>query len=373
MKKVVLINQSTGYLMIDIVNAYRDKYDKVALIAGSVKVSERELDDAVAIDKIIAYDRSSSIKRFLTWVIGTIQIFFKLLLKYRGYEVVYVTNPPMSYLLSTIINRPFSVIVYDIYPDALKNIGIKEKNIFYKFWVKHNKKCLKKAKCVFTLSEGMGKQLEQYVEHSKIKIIPNWPASEKFKKVPKDKNPFIKEHGLEGKFIVLYSGNIGYTHNVEYLIEVANVLKHENDISFLIIGEGKKKKYLEDKVKEYGLSNCMFMTWQAPEVLPYSLGAADIGVITLNDETAKVSVPSKTYNLLSAGTPLLCITPESSELEILVRQYVNGKCFDKKDVRNMAEYVTQMRNDVEMQKKMSDNSLMASKNFTKSNAKEYVI
>ena len=98
MKKVVLINQSTGYLMIDIVNAYADEYDKVSLIAGSVKVMERPLKDMVVVDKIIAYNRKSSIKRLFTWCWGTLQVFFKLLFNYKGYEVVYVTNPPMCYL-----------------------------------------------------------------------------------------------------------------------------------------------------------------------------------------------------------------------------------------------------------------------------------
>ena len=131
MKKVVLINQSTGYLMVDIVNAYASKYDRVSLMAGSIKVTERSLKDEVEVDKIIAYNRDSSLKRIFTWCWGTIQIFFKLLFNYRGYEIVYVTNPPMCYLLPLLLRHPFSVIVYDIYPDALRNIGIKESNFLY--------------------------------------------------------------------------------------------------------------------------------------------------------------------------------------------------------------------------------------------------
>ena len=67
MKKVVLINQSTGYLMIDIVNAYAEEYDEVVLLAGSVKVTERQLNEKVKVRKIIAYYRGSSIKRLFTW------------------------------------------------------------------------------------------------------------------------------------------------------------------------------------------------------------------------------------------------------------------------------------------------------------------
>lgn len=372
MKKVVLINQSTGYLMIDIVNAYAEKYDRVTLIAGTVKVMERPLKDTVKVDKIIAYNRNSSLKRLFTWLWGTIQIFSKLLFKYKGCEIVYVTNPPMCYLLPLFFHRPFSIIVYDIYPDALRNIGIKETNWLYRLWVGWNKTVFSKASQVITLSNGMGEVLEKYVDKSQIRIIPNWAASEQFRLVEKSMNTFIKNHCLEDKFIVLYSGNIGYTHNVEYLIEVAHLLKDEADIRFLIIGEGKKKEILRDTVKEYNLSSCLFLPWQDKDVLPYSLSAADLAVVTLNDETAQVSVPSKTYNLLAVGAPLLCIAPENSELGSLVAHYKNGSCFDKNAIRQMADYILDLKNNPKMRKQLSDNSLIAAKDFTYHNAKKYV-
>lgn len=372
MKKVVLINQSTGYLMIDIVNAYADEYDKVSLIAGSVKVMERPLKDMVVVDKIIAYNRKSSIKRLFTWCWGTLQVFFKLLFNYKGYEVVYVTNPPMCYLLALFFKNFFSVIVYDIYPDALRNIGIREGNMLYKCWERWNRRIFSKASKVITLSEGMGKILEKYVDKKRIRVVPNWVASEQFHPIEKNVNPFVQKYSLGDKFIVLYSGNIGYTHNVEYMIEVANFLKEEVDIQFLIIGEGKKKETLKNMVKEYGLSSCLFLTWQEREMLPYSLGAADVAVVTLNDETAQVSVPSKTYNLLAVGVPLLCIASKHSELAGLISCYNNGVCFDKNAIHSMADYILSLKNNLEYYKQLSDNSLNAAKYFTFQNAKKYV-
>ena len=373
MKKVLLINQSTGYLMIDIVNAYKEKYEDVVLMAGSIKVTERHLSKGVKTDKIMAYDRSSLLKRFITWLVATCQIFWKILFKYSDYEIVYVTNPPMSYFISYFLKRPYSIIVYDIYPDALTNIGIKESNIIYKLWVLFNKKCFSKAKCVFTLSDGMRKQLSKYTSPEKISVIPNWSASDKFTKVEKDSNPFIKEHHLHGKFVIMYSGNIGLSHNVEYIIEIAKILKNHTDIEFLIVGEGEKKKHLQEKVREYGLTSCMFLSWQNSDMLPYSLGSADIAVVTINDDVANVCVPSKTYNILAIGAPILCIAPDNSEISSLVNKYKNGVCFDKTKVYEMAEYVLKLKNDTELQFKQSNNSLRASKDFTYLNAKDYVL
>ena len=129
---VLLVNQSTGYLMIDIVNAYAEKYSDVVLLTGNLDTLGRTLDKSVKVHKIVTYVRTSFFIRILTWLVATLQIFFLLLWKYRHYRVVYVTNPPMSYFPSLILKHQYSVIVYDVYPDALSNVGIYQDSWIYK-------------------------------------------------------------------------------------------------------------------------------------------------------------------------------------------------------------------------------------------------
>lgn len=372
MKKVVLVNQSTGYLMIDIANAYADVYDEVVLLAGSIKVTERTLSNRIKVRHIVAYDRSSSIKRLLTWGWASLQIFNRLLFKYCKYEVVYVTNPPMAYLSSLILKNPFSIIVYDTYPDALKNVGIGKGNFIYKWWSKKNRKLFAKAKKIVTLSDGMADCLANYVERDKIAVVPNWASKASFGPVAKNVNPFVKDYGLENKFTVMYSGNMGFTHNVETIIEVAKKLAGDERIHFMLIGDGKKKSELQEMSRNYGLKNCTFLDWQPADMLQYSLASADLGVITLNDETAKVSVPSKTYNLLAVGAPLLCIVPEDSELASIVAKYQNGACFQPVQIDEIATYVLDLVSNKEKKAAMVNNSLAASKNYTYENARLYV-
>ena len=372
MKKIVFVNQSSGYLMIDIVNAYAEVYDEVELLAGSVKVTERHLCEKVKLKKIIAYDRSSSFKRLITWSFASLQVFSLLLFKYRHFEIVYVTNPPMAYLSSLVLRNPFSLIVYDTYPDALKNIGVSKSNILYKLWAKWNRKLFAKSIKIVTLSEGMADCLSNYVNRDKIIVVPNWASKESFKPIPKQSNSFVMEHGLENKFTVLYSGNMGYTHNVERIIEVAQQLNMNKDIHFMLIGDGKKKQDMIDKANEYGLSNITFLDWQPVDVLPLSLASADLAIISLNSETARVSVPSKTYNLLAVGVPLLVIAPKESEIGSLVSKYDNGKCFKTDDIDNMVKYIEQLSTNKILRQRLSENSLAASKHFTKDNAKLYV-
>ncbi len=372
MKKVVLINQSTRHLMIDIANAYAEKYDEVVLFEGVVEEYERPLDKKVKRVKIITYNRSSGAKRMFTWGVAFLQILFKLMFGYKGYEVVYFTNPPMSYFAQLIVRKRFSVVVYDIYPDALRNIGIKEDGWIYKRWAKINRKIYAKAEVMYTLSDGMADVLSKYVDRNKIRIVPNWSFTEKFAPVPKKDNPFAVEHRLEDKFVVMYSGNMGYTHSVDVLLDAAEETRDDDSIHYLMIGQGKKKPELEERVEREELKNVTILDLQPFDVVPFSFATADLAMITLNAESGAVSVPGKTYDLLSVGAPLVCICPETSEMVALTQKYDNGRCFCAEDVKGIVSFIKEVAGNKVLQKKMSDNSLAASKDFTRANAYKFM-
>jgi glycosyltransferase involved in cell wall biosynthesis len=373
-KKIVFINQATGYLTIDIINAFveSEQFDKVALIAGSVRVQNKELDKKVGWSKIVKYNRGSSGKKALSWLIGTLQIALLLLTRYRKYEAFYVSIPPTAYLLSSFLKNPFSVLVYDIYPDALNTYKISERSLLYRLWVSWNKTILPKAHRVFTLSTGMAAVLGKYLPEEKVVVIPNWSDVSLFKPVAKNQNPFVMEHQLADKFVVQYSGNIGYTHNVEVLVELAKELQDQDDILFQIIGRGERTAAIKALVERYSLKNVVLLPFQPDEILPFSLAAADLAVITLNDETAMVSVPSKTYNLLAVGTPLLCVASSRSELNRLVSACSNGKCYEAHKKEEMANFILELKNAPEMLKSYKTNSRKASSNFTSKNAHRYL-
>ena len=358
--------------MIDIANAYAEKYDEVVLFEGVVEEYERPLDKRVKRVKIMTYDRSSGAKRMLTWGIAFLQILVKLMFGYKGYKVVYFTNPPMSYFAQLFIKKPFSVVVYDIYPDALRNVGMKENGFIYKRWAKINQKLYAKAEKIITLSEGMANVLSKYVNRTKITIVPNWSFTEKFAPIPKAENPFAVEHHLQDKFVVMYSGNMGYTHSVDVLLDAAEETRADDSIHYLMIGQGKKKPELEERVKREGLKNVTILDLQPFDVVPFSFATADLAMITLNAESGAVSVPGKTYDLLSVGAPLLCICPETSEMVALTQKYENGKCFRAEDVKGIVDYIKEVAGNRELQQTLSKNSLAASKDFTRANAYKFM-
>ncbi|MBX7046470.1 MAG: glycosyltransferase family 4 protein [Ignavibacteria bacterium] len=370
-KKIVFINQATGYLTIDIVNAFAKHFDRTALITGSIRVQDIPLNSKVEISGTVKYDRGNTRKKMTSWLIGTVQIFFHLLFKYRSYDVFYITIPPTAYLLSLILPNRFSVLVFDVYPDILKIYNIGENKWIYKSWTRWNKKLFKKAHRLYTIGEGMRKLLSQYVEKDKIKIIPNWSGLTKIKPVSKADNPFIIDNKVSNKFIVQYSGNIGYTHNVESLIKIAREMKDHDDILFLIIGRGDRVNHIKNLIEEYKLSNCMMLPFQPDEVLNYSLAAADIGVVLLDDKTAHASVPSKIYNLQAVGVPILAIASLDSEIKNHISEYGNGETFTQNDIEGIKNFILKCKSDKDYIKLISDNSLKASQDFTMKNADKY--
>ena len=344
MKKIVLVNQTSGFLVVDDLNAYCEKYDSVSVLCSRLRPGMRPVNPKINIDKICNYDRSSSAKRMATWLLASMQVFFKLLFKYRDCEVVYYTNPPMACFSALLLNNKFRIVEYDIYPDALKTIGISEKNFIYKIWVILKKRLYKKAEKIYTLSEGMKEVLTAYGSAEKIKIVPLWSVSDDFKPVAKEANVFIKQNNLDGKFIVMYSGNIGYTHSVECVV---------------------------DNVDHSNLHNVRFMPFQDFSMLPYSLASADLGVVTLDENVSKVSVPSKTFNLLAVGVPLLAISNDDTEMYRLINKYGCGRCIPKKDIEKMVLYIRKLRDDKEYKTQLRNNSVKASKDFTYKNTEMY--
>lgn len=357
--------------MVDIVNAYEKCYDEVVFMYGSLDVLDIPLSRKVRISRIIQYNRKSKYWRLFTWSIATLQIFFRLLFVYRSHEIVYVTNPPMSYLVSFLIKRPFSIIVFDAYPDILKNIGIKDTNFIYKLWCTLNRKLFLASKKVYTLSEGMKRCLMKYTPENKIKVIPIWSHPNHFLPITKDENLFIKKYNLQDKFIILYSGNIGYTNTLEVIIEAAHILSDDEDIVFLIIGEGGTKKNLQKKVMEYNIKNCKFLPWLSNDILPHSLASADLAVVTLNDETALLSVPSKTFHLMAVGAPLLCVAPKESELNNLILKHKNGACFEKDHLSDIVSFIKMLKESPSQKDILGKNSYTAARYYTEANALEY--
>ncbi|MCF1716378.1 glycosyltransferase family 4 protein [Flavihumibacter sp. RY-1] len=371
MKRIVFVNQATGYLTIDIINDYCNYYDEVVLIAGSIRVQDIPLDKKVKWQRICLYNRGTPVKKFISWLWGSIQILFLLLLKYRKHEIFYFTIPPFSYLSSLILKRKFSILVYDIYPDVLTIYGISSKNIIYRIWSKWNKIVFNKAFRVFTISEDMKRALSKYIDDSRIYFIPLWSGLHNITPINKEDNSWLNRFDFSEKFIVQYSGNIGYTHNVEIITTIARCLLHEIDVHFLIIGRGERFNAIQQIIIEGNLTNVTLLPFQPDDVLNLSLAASDLSVVIQDEKVASGSLPSKIFNIQAVGNPVLGISSESSSLNEHLAKYDIGKCFHKDQVNEIVSFILELKNNKSNHNQLKENSKIASTYFTSKNATLY--
>ncbi len=371
-RKIVFVNQATGYLTIDIINEFAREFDKVAVIYGDIRVQDTDLNLKVLRSKVIEKSRKSNLKRFNRWFIASLQIFWLLLFRYRKYEIFYFSVPPFAYLLSLVIRRRFSILMWDVYPDALIMAGISDRNPVYRVWSKVNMILFKRAYKVFTIGEVLKDQMSRYVIPGKIKVIPLWSGLADCKPIPKTDNPFISEQQLEGKFIIQYSGNIGAGHNIETVIQAAVLTRFDEQIFYLITGRGSKIEAVKTMIKSYGLSNCRVLPFQPDNMIRYSLAAADLSVVLVEDKIAGVSIPSKVYNLMAVGSPIISITPVTSEISKLVLRFGNGRNFEKDDIEGLAEFITEMKDSPEILRSFRERSIRASVEFTRENAHKFL-
>ena len=370
--RIVFVNQATGYLTIDIINAFAKEFDEVAFIYGDLRIQDVALHPKARGSKVVEKSRRSNTVRFLRWFIATIQIFFLLLSRYRKYEIFYFSVPPFAYFSSLFFKRKFSVLMWDVYPDALKLAGIKENSFLYNRWAAINNRLFMRAHRIFTIGDGQAKLLQNYTHPGRVEVIKLWPGLRNISPVPKDANPFIADHSLSGKFIVEYSGNMGGTQNIEVLVDIAEILSDQKDIMFLLIGRGTKMEVMRGWVERKGLANVMMLPFQPDNIIRYSLSSADLNVVLVEEGAASVSVPSKIYNLLAVGSPILAITPDNSEVSLLMNKYKPGKHFRENDIQSIAEFIIEMKQSPDKLNMFRNNSFNASRDFTASNARKFV-
>ena len=192
-RNVVVVNQAVNYLTIGICNAFSKRFNSVALITGSIHQQGEPLSEDVDVRHINKWHERPAWKKLASYLLACWNIYWLLLLRYRKHEVLFVSVPPMAYLLSIFLPNRCSVLVWDVYPDIFKITGMKESHPVYKIWSWLNRIAFKKMHRLFTIGNKMAGLLEQYVDRDKILITPIWSIFQKNGRIPRDENPFIRK------------------------------------------------------------------------------------------------------------------------------------------------------------------------------------
>lgn len=376
MNQIVIFNQSSGYLTTDIANAFArsGKYDEVILVSGNKIDASLFLEKSVSVDKMPAYVKSNTRSRFMSWIKGAWSIVRMARGKYKNCELFLISNPPTIAFSTKFFNNKYSTLIYDVYPNGLSDGGfVKKNNIIYRIWAKRNKKFFAEAEHVYTITDGMKQTISDYCPIEKIEVVELWGDSNlPVLNVPKEENRFILENGLKGKFIVMYSGNIGKGHDLDVLVDVAEKLKVYEDIMFLFVGQGYLKPIIEKKTADYGLKNVIILPYQDRSMLPYSLSCSDLSVVSTNKKGGKVCIPSKTFDLVRLGKPILCIAELDSDIALFVNKHGIGRSFSCEQVDLISSFILEMHDNPDKLKTYIEASYETSKYYTSALADRFV-
>ncbi|MHC4585044.1 MAG: glycosyltransferase family 4 protein [Planctomycetota bacterium] len=278
----------------------------------------------------------------------------------RNAIALVVTNPPIllfvPYLLSFLRGQKYIILIHDVYPDIAVQLGyLGQGGVIFGLWEKLNRKVMQNAAAVIVIGRDMEKKVREKLnprEWKKIRVIPNWSDGDAIIPVEKEENPFLREIGLEpSTFIVQYSGNMGLSHDMETIVEAADLLR-DLPVRFLFIGGGGKREKIGKMAADLGLMNVQFLPYQAKEKLRYSLACSDVSLVCLGDGVEGLSVPSKYYGILASGRPVIALMAECSEVAMSIRESGCGYVVSLGDPGALAEKIRYVFHNPDVAKEM---------------------
>ncbi|MBS1492488.1 MAG: glycosyltransferase family 4 protein [Bacteroidetes bacterium] len=365
---------STGQLLGELAFGLADKGLEVSALTAlpsysyKIEAKKKEKFHNVNISRLwtTKLNKNTKIGQLLNSISFFTNIFFHLLFSSSKTPLLIVSNPPflpiVGYFIKKLKKINYIYLIHDVFPEkAYKLNYVSEKSIFIKIWSAFDKKVLSNASEIIVLSEAMKKVVETKMKNyelshdNKIFVIHNWADGNFIKPVEKLQNSFLINNNLSGKFVVMYSGNIGASYDLEALIETARLTK-ENEFAFLFIGDGVKKKKLQDLASSYNLTNIAYLPYQLKKDLPFSLTAPSVSVVTYESYLEGLLMPSKLYTTLAAGVPVIALCSKDSEVAKIIEEAKCGFIVEKNDAQQFYNYILKIKNDPALEKELGMNA-----------------
>ncbi|HEY0321729.1 MAG TPA: glycosyltransferase family 4 protein [Pyrinomonadaceae bacterium] len=351
-------HSAVSQLMTDLAESMVERGIGVTAVAGrgryngGERLSRREEYKGIKIERAWAtsYGKQTIIGRLCDYLSFYLGATWKLLRVERHDIVLALTQPPLIGFIGLLIGRlrgmHVMALVQDIYPDVAIALGtVKEKSLGARFFDWLNRRTLSGMDRIIVLSECMRDRIAAKVASdgsSRIDIIHNWADGQMIKPLPpEERNPFVEEHALQNRFVLIFSGNFGLVNEFETVLEAMRLLRERSDILFLFIGDGVRRDDIKRYAEEHRLENIRMLPYQPRASLRYSLTAGDAHLVTLAEGLAGLSVPSKTYAIFAAGRPVLFVGDEQSAIAKLVAENDCGAVMRAGESRRLAQVIVE--------------------------------
>jgi hypothetical protein len=292
-------------------------------------------------------------KNLLIRIIGTasflIQCFFIGLFTPKVKGILFSTSPPMIGFAAACIGLlrrvPIAYWAMDLNPDQLIMMGkIKDHSFRARMLERVNRFILGRSAAIFVLDRFMADRLAKRGDYAKkIHIDPPWPHEHVIEPVPPQNNPFRIEHGLRGKFVIMYSGNHSPANPLDTVLHAAIALKNDTDLRFVFVGGGLGKKQIQACILEHQLTNVLSLPYQPLESLKFSLSAADVHLVSLGENMVGIIHPCKIYGAMAAGKPILFLGPSPSHIADIFQEHEIGWQIRHGDTNGAVEAIMRIR------------------------------
>jgi len=282
--------------------------------------------------------------------------------KTKDCQIIFVgSTPPTQGALAALVKKvkriPFVYIVQDIFPDSLVSSGLAKKGgLLWKIGRVIENFTYRNSDKIIVISEDFKKNImAKGVPEDKIVVIYNWVDEQAVVDIPREKNILFDRYGLDrNKFYVTYNGNIGMSQNLDLLMSVAKDLEGNDDIRFVLVGNGAYKEQLEKLIVEKNISNVILLPFQPYEDISHVFSLGDVSLVISKPGVGANSVPSKTWSIMSASRPVLANFDEN-ELKTIIEENNCGIFTKAGDKVAFTNAILKLYNDRELCKEMGKN------------------
>jgi glycosyltransferase involved in cell wall biosynthesis len=287
--------------------------------------------------------------------------------------VVSLTDPPIVGLAAWWTARRtgarFVFLCEDIFPEVASLLEDFHNPLVNRSLDRINRFLLREADAVVALGERMRSRLvdEKGADPDRVRVIHNWADCDEIKPGRKD-NPFAKAMGFADRFVVMHSGNVGMSQNLDVLVAAADLLRSKPHLTIAIVGDGARRAWLEAEAARRQLSNLRFLPYQPKETLHDSFAAADVFLVSLKPGIEGYIVPSKLYGILAAGRPFIAAVDPSCEAAEIAVTHRCGMLARPGDAADLADKIALLHDAPAQTRQMGANARDAALRFDRKNA-----
>ncbi|HEV8463045.1 MAG TPA: glycosyltransferase family 4 protein [Gaiellaceae bacterium] len=320
--------EATAHLLHQLCSMLVDEFD-VTVVTGMLDLPGVEPGTSVVEGvKVVrvsstSFERARLLPRGINYVTYLLQSLREGLRQPRPDVILCMTDPPMLADIGLVLARrfrtPIVVASQDVFPEVAIELGRLENPLLVGLLRRLVNFYLARADRVIAIGETMSKRLEEKgAPRERLRVISNWVEASVITPQPKD-NEWSREQGLEDRFVVMHSGNVGHAQNLDSLVRASTFLRDLDDLTLAVIGGGARYAALRELAARLD-ADVRFLPYQPRTRLSESLSAGDVHFVGLAKGLAGYVVPSRLYGIMAAGRPVIVAADADSETALLVHE-----------------------------------------------------